>query len=84
MRFKTNTHKILQVSVSPNNQYPGLSEARIVVSNETASAGLRAEGEFTIHLQDKSANVPGFEFCTILVKVSRLSQTPSSGLVAAF
>jgi len=35
---------IAQVEVAPNRKYPGLSELRIVVSNETAAFGVRAEG----------------------------------------
>merc|ERR1719222_1031098 len=35
---------IAQVAVAPNERYPGLSEVRIVVSNETAAFGVRAEG----------------------------------------
>merc|ERR1711899_427078 len=35
---------IAQVEVAPNRKYPGLSELRIVVSNETAVFGERAEG----------------------------------------
>ena len=34
-----------QVEVAPNRKYPGLSELRIVVSNETAASGVRAEGK---------------------------------------
>ena len=34
------------MKISPNKQYPGLSEARMIVSNETVPAGLRAEGIF--------------------------------------
>ena len=33
-----------KVEVAPNKRYPGLSEVRIVVSNETAVFGERAEG----------------------------------------
>merc|ERR1711962_1405455 len=35
---------IAQVEVAPNKRYPGLSEVRIVVSNQTAAFGERAEG----------------------------------------
>merc|ERR1711899_316653 len=35
---------IAQVEVAPNKRYPGLSDVRIVVSNETAVFGERAEG----------------------------------------
>ena len=34
-----------KVEVAPNKRYPGLSEVRIVVSNETAVFGERAEGK---------------------------------------
>ena len=37
-----------KVEVAPNKRYPGLSEVRIVVSNETAAYGERAEGRHDI------------------------------------
>ena len=37
-----------KVEVAPNKRYPGLSEVRIVVSNETAAFGERAEGRHDI------------------------------------
>ena len=38
----------VKVHVSLNKLYPGLAEARIVISNETVPAGSRAEGTFMI------------------------------------
>merc|ERR1711970_931450 len=35
---------IAQVKISPNKKYPGLSEVRMIVSNETVPVGSRAEG----------------------------------------
>ena len=37
-----------KVEVAPNKRYPGLSDVRIVVSNETAAFGERAEGRHDI------------------------------------
>ena len=37
-------YNTFKVTVAPNERYPGLSEVRIVVSNETAAIGVRAEG----------------------------------------
>ena len=42
---KINLRASFQVEVAPNRKYPGLSELRIVVSNETAAFGVRAEGK---------------------------------------
>ena len=39
---------IFKVEVAPNKRYPGLSDVRIVVSNETAAFGVRAEGRHAI------------------------------------
>ena len=37
-----------KVEVAPNKRYPGLSEVRIVVSNETAAFGELAKGKHDI------------------------------------
>ena len=39
---------ILKVHISPNKKFPGLSEARIVITNETVPAGTRVEGHLII------------------------------------
>ena len=39
---------ILKVHISPNKKFPGLSEARIVITNETVPAGSRVEGNLII------------------------------------
>ena len=37
-----------KVEVAPNKRYPGLSEVRIVVSNESAAFGEQAQGRHDI------------------------------------
>ena len=87
------------MKISANKQYPGLSEARVIVSNETVSTGLRAEGIFSMVLllwkmkdeRNSSICIGGgvgvgcvsSTILTILVKVSKLSETPTSELAVA-
>ena len=43
-RSSSGLSSTFKVVVAPNKRWPGLSEVRIVVSNETAAFGERAEG----------------------------------------
>ena len=46
--FVRKTWIFLKVHISPNKKFPGLSEARIVITNETVPAGSRVEGNLII------------------------------------
>ena len=46
--FIRKTWIFLKVHISPNKKFPGLSEARIVITNETVPAGTRVEGHLIV------------------------------------
>ena len=56
-----------KVEVAPNKRYPGLSVVRILVSNETAAFGERAEGRHVIS---------GIDYKGSLIKLARAARGP--------
>ena len=59
---KINLRASFQVEVAPNRKYPGLSELRIVVSNETAASGVRAEGKRVYDMIYFTVNIFNFGY----------------------